>query len=73
MGSKRCHTAMKGSALNELLATVVSWTLRIAMVLAGLVAEGVTEVGDIFHIDRGYENLVQKLRSLGADITRANV
>ena len=44
-----------------------------AMVLAGLVAEGVTEVGDIFHIDRGYENLVQKLRSLGADITRANV
>jgi len=33
----RCHTAMKGSALNELLATVVSWTLRIAMVLAGLV------------------------------------
>jgi UDP-N-acetylglucosamine 1-carboxyvinyltransferase len=31
-----------------------------AMVLAGLVAEGVTEVGDIFHIDRGYENLVQK-------------
>jgi hypothetical protein len=33
----RCHKAMKGSALNELLATVVSWTLRIAMVLAGLV------------------------------------
>jgi UDP-N-acetylglucosamine 1-carboxyvinyltransferase len=44
-----------------------------AMVLAGLVAEGVTEVGDIYHIDRGYENLVQKLRSLGADITRANI
>ncbi|MCS4295344.1 flagellar biosynthesis protein FlhB [Comamonas sp. BIGb0152] len=37
MGSKRCNTAMKGSALNELLATVVSWTLRIVMVLAGLV------------------------------------
>jgi UDP-N-acetylglucosamine 1-carboxyvinyltransferase len=44
-----------------------------AMVLAGLVADGVTEIGDIYHIDRGYENLVQKLRNLGADITRANV
>ena len=41
-----------------------------AMVLAGLVARGQTEVGCIHHIDRGYENLVEKLRSLGADIYR---
>ena len=41
-----------------------------AMVLAGLVAEGSTEVTDIFHIDRGYENLVSKFRQLGADIVR---
>lgn len=41
-----------------------------AMVLAGLVAEGTTEVTDIAKIERGYENFIHKLRSLGADITR---
>lgn len=42
-----------------------------AMVLAGLVAEGETQVGYIHHIDRGYDNLVQKLIGLGANIRRA--
>lgn len=41
-----------------------------AMVVAGLCAEGTTEIEEIHFIDRGYENLVSKLRSLGADITR---
>ncbi len=41
-----------------------------AMVLAGMVAEGATEVGCIHHIDRGYEKLVDKLSSIGADIER---
>ena len=43
-----------------------------AIVLAALVAEGETQVGDIHHIDRGYDNLVQKLVSLGADIKRVD-
>ena len=43
-----------------------------AIVLAGLVAEGETQVGYIHHIDRGYDNLVQKLVSLGADIKRVD-
>ena len=43
-----------------------------AIVLAGLVAEGETQVGYIHHIDRGYDNLVQKLVSLGADIRRVD-
>lgn len=43
-----------------------------AMVLAGMVAEGVTEIGCIHHIDRGYENLVDKFKSIGADIKRVN-
>jgi UDP-N-acetylglucosamine 1-carboxyvinyltransferase len=38
------------------------------MVLAGLIADGETEVRDIYHIDRGYERLVPKLQGLGADI-----
>jgi len=41
-----------------------------ALVLAGLVAEGVTTVYDVYHIDRGYENFCEKLASLGARITR---
>lgn len=41
-----------------------------AMVLAGLVAEGETIVTDARHVDRGYEDLAGKLRSLGADVTR---
>ncbi|MDO4204351.1 MAG: UDP-N-acetylglucosamine 1-carboxyvinyltransferase [Selenomonadaceae bacterium] len=43
-----------------------------AMVLAGLVAEGTTYVGYIHHIDRGYDRLVEKLVSLGADIKRVS-
>ncbi len=42
----------------------------VAVVLAGLVAEGETEVQDTLHIDRGYEDFVGKLRSLGADVER---
>ena len=41
-----------------------------AMVIAGLVAEGVTEVYNVEYIDRGYENLETKLKGLGADISR---
>ena len=44
-----------------------------AMILAGLVAEGVTRIGDLHHIDRGYENIVAKLKNLGADIERVDV
>ena len=43
-----------------------------AMVLAGLVANGETEVSYIHHIDRGYDNLVEKLCGLGADICRVD-
>jgi UDP-N-acetylglucosamine 1-carboxyvinyltransferase len=39
-----------------------------ALVLAGLVANGYTEVTDIYHIQRGYERFTEKLASLGADI-----
>ena len=41
-----------------------------ALVLAGLVAEGMTEVQRVYHLDRGYENLEQKLTSVGAVIRR---
>lgn len=42
----------------------------VGLVLAGLIADGETEVHDVYHIDRGYEDFVGTLRSLGADIRR---
>ncbi len=53
-------------------ATVVAKDLRAgaALVIAGLAAEGTTVVEDIHYIERGYENIIQKLTALGADIRR---
>lgn len=44
-----------------------------AMIIAGLMAHGITEIEDIRHIDRGYERYVDKLTALGADIRRVTV
>lgn len=44
-----------------------------AMIIAGLVADGTTVVEDIAYVDRGYEDVVEKFASLGADIKRAVV
>ena len=53
-------------------AEVMATDLRASasLVLAGLVAEGTTTVNRIYHLDRGYENLVEKLSACGADIER---
>lgn len=56
-------------------ATVRATDLRAgaAMVIAGLIAEGTTEVLDIEHIDRGYPNIENKFKNLGADICRVSI
>ena len=41
-----------------------------ALVIAALIAEGETEIGNVYHIDRGYDNIDHKLIMLGARITR---
>lgn len=41
-----------------------------AMILAALAAQGETEISNIYHIDRGYENLIEKLKGIGANIKR---
>ena len=43
------------------------------MIIAGLMADGITEISDIYHIDRGYENFEDKFVELGADIHRVTV
>lgn len=44
-----------------------------AMIIAGLIARGETSVEDIRHIERGYEDIVGKLRAVGADIRRVHI
>lgn len=53
-------------------ATVMSTDLRASasLILAGLVAEGRTDVLRVYHIDRGYEKIEEKLKTLGAEIRR---
>jgi UDP-N-acetylglucosamine 1-carboxyvinyltransferase len=53
-------------------AEVMATDLRasVSLILAGLVANGTTTVSRIYHLDRGYENLEEKLRNCGADIER---
>ena len=58
-------TPLSGSALRALDVRAGA-----AFILAGLAANGRTTVSDIYHVDRGYERIDEKLRSLGADIER---
>ena len=56
-------------------APVVATDLRAgaAMILAGLVAEGTTEIEDIIYIDRGYANVIEKLNAVGGNIKRVKI
>lgn len=53
-------------------AQVISTDLRAgaALVLAGLMAEGTTEISEVYHIERGYSDFIEKFRGLGASIKR---
>jgi UDP-N-acetylglucosamine 1-carboxyvinyltransferase len=65
------HASVRG--VDQLIgATVVAPDIRAgaALVVAGLAASGSTEIGDVFHIDRGYDDIVGRLASIGASITR---
>ena len=66
----RTATVEGGTALRGAAVRATDLRAGAAMVLAGLVADGETRVGSIHHIDRGYDDLVAKLVSLGADIER---
>ncbi len=57
-GARVCATDLRGGA---------------AVVIAGLMAEGTTEIENIDHIERGYERIIEKLTGVGADIRRVTV
>jgi UDP-N-acetylglucosamine 1-carboxyvinyltransferase len=66
------HTAVVHGVPRLSGAPVMATDLRASasLLLAGLVAEGTTDVQRIYHIDRGYEHIEEKMRRLGADIRR---
>ena len=64
---------VSGIARNKLIgAPMMATDLRASasLVVAGLAASGVTEISRIYHLERGYENMVEKLRQVGAEIER---
>lgn len=67
------HAVVRGV---ERLSSAPVWASDIragvGLVLAGLCADGVTDVWDVFHIDRGYPRFVENMVSLGADVRRVN-
>ncbi len=60
-------------SLNSAPVRAVDLRAGAAMIIAGLAANGTTEIEEIDHIDRGYENVVEKFSALGADIKRVPV
>lgn len=66
------NTAVVHGKSNLMGAPIIASDLRASasLVLAALCAEGETTIDRVYHIDRGYETIVRKLRSLGADIER---
>lgn len=66
------HTALVQGVPQLSGATVMATDLRASasLVIAGLVAEGETVVDRIYHLDRGYDRMEEKLRAIGADIER---
>jgi UDP-N-acetylglucosamine 1-carboxyvinyltransferase len=68
------HAVVRGRAqLSGAPVTAHDIRAGAGLVLAGLVADGVTEVADVHHIDRGYEGFLDKLGALGADVRRETV
>jgi UDP-N-acetylglucosamine 1-carboxyvinyltransferase len=68
----RGRTAVVHGVQKMVGAQVMATDLRASMslILAGLAAEGETQVNRVYHLDRGYERLEEKLQGVGADIER---
>jgi len=66
-------TIIGGQKLKGAEVTATDLRCGAGLVVAGLLAEGITTIDDIYHIDRGYENLDLKLKNIGARIWREKV
>jgi UDP-N-acetylglucosamine 1-carboxyvinyltransferase len=72
---KEGHVVIVAGVKKFIAAQVMASDLRAsaALVLAGLAAEGTTIINRVYHIDRGYEKIEERLNPLGAKIIRENV
>lgn len=61
-------TELKGAVV-----TATDLRCGAALVIAGLLADGITEIHDVYHIDRGYDQIDEKLKGVGAEITRVKI
>ena len=68
----RVATVAGGARLSGARVMATDLRASASLVIAGLVAEGETVVDRIYHLDRGYDQMEEKLRALGADITRVS-
>jgi UDP-N-acetylglucosamine 1-carboxyvinyltransferase len=66
------NTAFIRGTKSLVAAPVMSTDIRASasLIIAALAARGKTEISRVYHIDRGYENIEQKFKRLGADIYR---
>jgi UDP-N-acetylglucosamine 1-carboxyvinyltransferase len=64
---------IEGGHLNGAKVTATDLRAGAALIMAGLAAEGETEIHGLHHIDRGYVNIVEKFAAMGADIKRTAV
>ena len=72
VGERRSATVTPAALRWMVGAPVMATDLRasVSLILAGLAAEGETVVSRVYHLDRGYEHVVRKLRGVGAKIER---
>ena len=66
-------TIFGGQKLKGAEVTATDLRCGAGLVVAGLLADGITTIADVYHIDRGYENLDTKLKNVGARIWREKV
>ena len=66
-------TIYGGGKLKGAEVTATDLRCGAGLVVAGLLADGITTIDDVYHIDRGYENLDTKLKNVGARIWREKV
>ena len=64
------HAKIQGAKLTGSVVQATDLRAGAALIIAGLIAEGLTEITDIYHIDRGYEHIENKFMNLGAKIRR---
>lgn len=68
-----CAIVQGPTSLEGAIVTATDLRAGAALILAGLLAKGETEIHDIYHIERGYSDIISKLQSLGADIRKVSI